>query len=186
MMDFAAYETAFRSWIEAQLPEVPVQYSTQKGGWQGTPRARINILASLRRGYDDTRWIEDGDQLTPTFEGHRELTCSVEIRSRDQRLDKSARYYLEKLRTSIRKPSVQDLFTDAGLAYQTTAGVVNLDEEKDGRIESVAVLDFIFNAIAQETDADEALDYVETNLIESTIDTPAGDNVGWSEDTFGG
>jgi hypothetical protein len=165
MMDFAAYEEATRQWIQTQLPGIDAQMRHEGGGWHGKPRALFHFMSSVGVGVDELRYelnadLETGTDYVPVVSGNRRVVLSVMMQTRDQTPEQQAQYYLEKLRTSLRKPSVQALFRVAGLAFATVAGVVNQDRWLDDRMESQAVMDLTFNTIAIDRDSEEADSYV--------------------------
>jgi hypothetical protein len=165
MMDFGAYETAARIWIQTQLPGVDAQMRHESGGWQGKPRALFHFQNSRGVGVDELRFelnadLETGTDYVPVVSGNRQVNLTILVQSRDQTPGQQAQHYLEKLRTSLRKPSVQTLFRDAGLAFASVEGVINQDRWLDDRMESEALMDIFFNAIAVDRDSEEADSYV--------------------------
>lgn len=188
-MAFDVYGPAVVAWIEGQLTadSVTAQFRHQQGGWQGKARARLQFISSRDLGTDELRWATDvgepaGSDHIPTVNGNRLLTLSILMQTRDQRHDKTARYYLEQLRTSLRKPSVKTALYAAGLAYATSETIQNLDRWVDDRWESQAQMDIHFNAVAIDRDTAEGASYVDTVIHSATIETPAGDDVGWTDE----
>lgn len=173
-MDIAGYKTAIKTWVEAQAG-ITAQWRDEQGGWQSKTRARLHLSAPLGRGTDYTRWTQDTDlaagvDFVPTFSGVREITLSIFVESRDQAGSGVAAFYLEKLRTSLRKLSVRTALRAAGLAHSTAEAVIDLDSWVDDRLESKAQLDVHFNTVVVEEDADEAASFVETFEITPTWD----------------
>lgn len=189
-IDFATHQTAIETWVGDQLG-IPVSWQAEQQLFQTKPRARLNIISVSDLGVDQVRWAYDseavaGEELVPAVTGLRNLTLSVLVESRSQTASGAARYYLEKLRTSIRKPSVMDALHTAGLALQTIESIQVLDEEIDGRLESRASLDFLFGVAVEESDATEAGAYVESADVTATIYDAEDNNKGWPEANFGG
>ena len=190
-MDFKAYDDAAIAWVQTQIPGVSAQVKNMRGGWRGKVRCRLNFMSSRDLGVDELRYEQDtdlpaGEDFVPTVSGNRQLTLSLLLQSRDQRAECTARWHLEKLRTSLRKPSVKTALRAAGLAYTTAESVVQLDRHVDDRWESQASLDIHFNAVVNERDTDEAGSYVDKASIAATLTAPDGvTDVGWTEETFG-
>lgn len=183
-MNLATYRTALASWVETQAG-ISAQWRDQAGGWQGKTRARLHLLNSMGVGVDEIRYNQDldlpaGEDLVPTYCGCRQITLQILVTSRDQTMP--AAHYLEKLRTSLGKPSVRALLSAAGLACSSVDGVVDLTSVVDDRVESVAALDVHFNAVDNETDSTEATGHVETVGIAAV--SPGDPR--WTEETFGG
>lgn len=189
-MQFQTYSTALQSWVETQLPGVTAQFKNQRGGWQSKTRARLRLKSSRDLGVDELRHVQDvslpaGADLVPTVSGLRLLTLSITLQTRDQSPDATARWHLEKLRTSLRKPSVKAALLAAGLAFTTAESVVPLDRWVDERIESQAAMDVHFNAVVNERDTAEAGSFVEKVGISANLIAPGGGDVGWTEEEFG-
>jgi hypothetical protein len=193
MMDFPAYEAAMLAWVEAQAPaglDLTAQFRNRQGGWQSKTRALLNVHTSRSVGVDKLRHQQDvtlpeGADLVPTVTGERQLTLSVLVQSRDQRSDQTARYVLEKLRTSLAKPSVLQAFRAAKLGFSRAEAIVDLDRHLDDRIESMASMDVHFNAVVNERDTAEADGFPERAGIAAELTSPADLDVGWDEIPFG-
>jgi hypothetical protein len=188
MMDIATFKNAIKAWVEVQAG-ISAQWRDEQGGWQGKTRARLHLHSSRSVGVDFLYHEQDqslpaGEDYVPTVMGNREITLSIKVESRDQDGNGVAIWYLEKLRTSLRKPSVRAGLYEAGLSFSTVETPQDLDKWLDDRIESVAVMDVHFNAAVNERDADEATSFVETTEIGSTLTDPAGNDVGWDPESF--
>ena len=182
-MNIAIYKTAIKSWVETQSG-LTAQWRDERGGWQAKTRARLHLHTTQAVGVDHIRWEQDtdldpGEDFVPTFSGNREITLSIFVESRDQSGSNVASYYLEKLRTSLRKESVKSTLRTAGLAFSTAEAVVDLTSWVDDRIESKASLDVHFNAVVNETDTDAVDSFVETVEIAAEMTNPSDEDVGW-------
>jgi hypothetical protein len=190
-MDWATYQAAIEAWVRGQLGSgVDVGWRDEAEGWLGKTRARLSVTGSESLGVDEVRWNLDGtrspgDDFVPTVSGLRNFVLSVLVETRDQRPSGAARFYLEKLRTSLHKPKARAALLAAGLAFQTATTVQNVDVTLDDRVESRAILDIRFGAAVNETDTTEADSYVDKAKIAATLETPAGGDAGWPEKTFG-
>lgn len=122
-----------------------------------------------------------------TICGDRALVLSIMVKSRDQSPTKTAMWYLEKIRTSLGKPSVLSALKTAGLAFARAENVQDLDGWLDDRIESVGVLDIHLNAVVNESDDDhtESGSFVETVEIAAELLDPLENDLGWDSESFG-
>jgi len=189
-MNIATYKTAIKTWVEAQSG-ITAQWRDEAGGWQSKTRARLHLHGTKAKGTDWVSYTQDTDldpgvDYIPTFKGNREITLSIFVESRNQAGSNVAIWYLEKLRTSLRKDSVKALLKTAGLAYSTVETPQDLSQWVDDRIESKASMDIHFNAVVNEIDADEADSFVETAGIAATLTKPDGADTGWDEEAFPG
>jgi len=161
-MNIETYKTALQAWVTAQTG-LPVQDRDSAGGWQGKAFARLHLHGGGGVGVDWLAWAQDedeapGEDFIPTVQGCRALTLSVLVRSRDH--GHTAGEYLDRLRTSLQKPSVKAAFQAVGLAFSTAENAVDLDGWDNDRTESVASLDVHLNAVVNERDAEEADSFV--------------------------
>jgi hypothetical protein len=105
--------------------------------------------------------------LGPHVTGLMSFTLEARIRSRDQSALRSARWYLEKLRSSLYHPVMLEPFVAAGVAFERSherLQIIKFDYE--GRVESVAILEAFFAVLSDLTfapaSASTTLDYVES------------------------
>ena len=182
-MNFATYKTALLAWVDAQGGlDSAAEMEGEEGGWQGKTRARLRIMAPKGVGIDHVTSEQDdelpaGTDMVPTYKGDRAFTCQITVTSRNQDGNGIASWHLDKLYTSLPKPSVKALFKAAGIAYSSAEEIRDLDHWSDDRNESQAQLDVRFNAVVNETDTAEADSYVETFEVTGTLTTPAGDDI---------
>lgn len=184
---------AIKAWVESQLPNASVVWENEAeaAGFQPQTVVRLNTLTSGAVGIDELRWTHDAGEpdpaidFTPTVSGNREFTLSILVSNRDQRATLDAHWHLEKLRTSLQKPTVRDALRVAGLSLQRYQPIQPLNEERKGRVESKASMDVIFNAVVNDTDTAEAGSYVEKAGITGTLYDLDGEDVGWVDEEFG-
>jgi hypothetical protein len=167
-VNLTTYRTAIKTWVEAQGSGLTAQWRDAAGAWQGKAFARLHLGA----GVDWIVWTQDEDldpgvDMVPTVQGCREMTLSILVRSRNQ--DYTAMGYLEKIRSSIHKPSVKTALRTAGLAVATAEAITDLEGWSDDRTESVASLDVHLNMVENEEDALEVDGYVETASVGSNF-----------------
>jgi hypothetical protein len=186
MMDFAAYKTAIKTWVEAQSGLI-AQWRDESGGWQGKPRIRLHLMSSAPLGvdwlgYDLDEGLEDGSDFVPTVRGNRTLTLSILCETRNQTSNNTASYYLEKLRTSLKKPSVRTGLYAAGLVVSSSEAVQDLAAWVDDRVESEAQLDVHLATVVNSKDEAEAGSYADRMTATAEFTTPADDAVGWTDE----
>lgn len=150
-----------------------IQFDDTAVGSLVTVGARLTL--SLQRYAD----------LLTTVSGDRLLTLTILVKSRDQGATHTATYYLEKLRTSLAKPSSLAILRAAGLAYSTAEEVIDLDGWTDDRLESMGSLDVHFNAVENEQDGVESTPFVETAEMSATLTADSGTDFGWQDEVFG-
>ncbi len=186
-MSIATYKTAIKTWIEAQANGATLQWRDEAGTWQSKPRIRAHLSAGADVGVDWLSWDYDselsaGSDFVPTVLGNREFLLSLVCTSRDQ--TDPAIAYLEKVRTSCKKPSVRAVLYAAGLVISSTERTQDLSSWVDDRTESQAQLDVHLSAVVQERDENEADSYVDHYTATGALTTPAGADAGPGEDEY--
>jgi hypothetical protein len=181
-MNWKSIQEALVVWVEAQSG-LKAQWRDEAQVFQAKARLKLSILTSSANGIDETRWEFDGtralgQEMVPRFCGNRNFTLSIQCETRDQRPEGAARHYLEKLRTSLLKPSVRALLNTAGVAYQSAAAIANLGGILDGREESRAVLDVFFSAVVNERDVNESGSFVEKIEVSHDLEKDQGNVTG--------
>lgn len=124
--------------------------------------------------------------ITPgklTFErtGPRQFTLSVRCDSYRQDDVYMARNTLEKLRTRMDWPRINDALDAVNCAYVDAKALVDLDAPKDSRVISMASIDFIFTTTDSEIDSENAIGYIgsvdiTSHLKEGAVELPAPPN----------
>lgn len=181
-LPLATYRTAIETWIAAQSG-ITVQARDNKGGWQSKPRIRYHLQDSDDLGVDWLSWAQDEDldagaDYVPTVHGNRSLLLSIQCETRDQSGNTTAMYYLEKLRSSLKKPSTRATLYAAGLVVSSAERVMDLSSWVDDRIESKAHLDLHLSAVVNDRDEAEGESFVEKTTVTGTFTTPAGEDIG--------
>ena len=82
--------------------------------------------------------------------GHREITISVQVFSRQARGESSARVLIEKARLCLANPVYRDELRSAGLVFVENHPVTSLDFTFQNRAENRATFDVVFRLILQE------------------------------------
>lgn len=178
-MELATVQTQLPALLTSLLG-IPCQWRTQPKQMIVGTQATLDWLGGTGLGADE-RSLTDVDAagaptevdadiaaVEETVYGLREATVQVTALSLDQTLDKSARAYLETLRTRLRWTSTVEAMKAMGLALVGIQPIVQLDPTKDGRINSQASLDIRLAYGVAETDAPGP--FIETARATSAID----------------
>lgn len=152
-MEWATLQTELPSLIGGLL-DLPCDFATQARKIQQSARVQLDIIAVAGIGTDEETWSADGaepNEMLETVHGLRELTLQVDVWNAEQRLEKSARSYLEQLRTRLRWTSSKDALRALGLGVIGIEDIVQLDPIEDGRRVSRASMDIRMAYGASET-----------------------------------
>ena len=185
-MNFTTQKAAMKAWVEAQTG-LPAVWRHEHRSWVGKTRALLDLHSTGGLGVDQLVYERDsslpaGADLLYTIVGSRQMRLSILVEGRDQTPGGDAQVYLERLRTSLRKPDVLSAFRDAKLSFASAETVVNLDMVVQGRMESRASLDVNLNALETEKeDVSSAGSYVDKVEISADF----GDGAGWTDEEFG-
>jgi hypothetical protein len=166
-MEWATLQTGLPALISALL-EIPCDFAGQPRTLQQGPRAQLDIIAIAGIGVDEETWDADGtepNEMRETVHGLRELTLQVDVWNAEQTLERSARRYLEQLRTRIRWTSSKVALRELGLGVIGFEDVVQLDPIEDGRRVSRASMDIRLAYGTAETD--EGVPSIETFRLQS-------------------
>lgn len=119
--------------------------------WADEPRKMIRrpfgtlaLGQSITIGRDHSGYTFRDSDITLDLYGHRELTVSVQIFSRQARGESSARSLIEKARLSLANPIHRDELRSAGLVFVENHPVVDLNFSFDQRHEARAAFDVVF------------------------------------------
>lgn len=187
------YRAVIKTWIENELSNynVEAQWVGDKGGWHNKSACavRMHLHSSRSVGVDHLRWEQDTDEedgldYIPTVSGNREITLTIFAKTRAVAVfnDGKAIFFLEKLRTSLHKPSVKSNFRAVNLALIRAESAVDLSSIYDNRIEDYASLDVHFNAVVNEQDYNEADSFAEKAVTTAELASPSGADVGWADE----
>jgi len=114
------------------------------------PYGVLSLGQSVSVGRDSSRYtFHDSDSVLDMV-GHRELTITVQVFSRQARGEHSARALIEKARLSLANPVYRDELRSAGLVFVENHPVTNLDFTFQNRAENRATFDVVFRLILQE------------------------------------
>jgi hypothetical protein len=177
-MDFSTLQTALPTLLST-LIGLPCQHATEPRKFITGPCAVVEFISQEGIGVDDRKWENldtngavttdpaAADTVRATQYGMREGVLQITAWSNDQRIDKSARFYLERLRTRLRMPSSLDALRAMGLAIVTIEKTVPLDLTEDGRVMSQASLDVRVGYGV--TEADAAVPFIERYRLSADV-----------------
>lgn len=125
--------------------------------WDDEPRKVLKkpygVLAlgqSLTVGRDFSGYTFRDSDSTLDIIGHRELTISVQVFSRQCHGDNSARFLLEKARMCLANPIYRDELRSAGLVFVESHPLLNLAFSFQNRAENRCTFDVVFRLVLQE------------------------------------
>lgn len=179
-MDWATLQTELPSLL-GDLLELPCDWRKQPRKMHTDARAQLDLVSHTGLGVDETSWTEldeddddEPDHVRATVHGLRELAVQVSVWSPSQSLDKSARRYLERLRTRLYLPSSLERIKALELALVGVEDLVLLDPSEDGREVSEAAMDVRLAGGSSELDA--PIPFIETARVRSEhLRNAAGD-----------
>lgn len=166
-IDFATIESALKSWLVASTG---LAAGTSAGGVSGVynelekipqpmmPFATFKVGAPRPQSTHDeeTRAYNGGNpagqEIETTIVGRREITISVEIRTKNATGSGTAKELLSAVETGAQKPSQRDLFNAAGLAFLGFETPVDLSGRLGPAGQGRAVQDFRFSCLSLDVD----------------------------------
>lgn len=157
-MDIEAIETALIDWAKA-VTSLPATWENKVAQMQMKLPARIVLTGPINIdtvGVDYVQWSDAaaGLEAQPTVVGHREFDVMVRVISRSQAGNKTANFYLEKLRAALARPSTLETFGEAGIAVLRMSKSTSFDAPFEERWESIASATWRLTAVI--LDADDA------------------------------
>lgn len=170
-MNYLAIQQVLKQWAAAQTG-VPVTWADQNAPrLPYTPGfVMLNIIAEVQIGQDEVRYeLNTGtNKMIPHVGGNRTLTVSCQAFTLSVKPPADSRSLIAKLRTSLKKPSVLQLFHDNGIAVVDAEGQRTMDELVDGRWISRSLMD-IRIAVADNI-VDDEISYIETVEATGTVE----------------
>jgi hypothetical protein len=177
-MDWQAFADGIKAWfaLHSTIPEGDVQWKGEPEGWLGRPCGFLNVLAHASAGgTDEVRLIDQGagEDAAIRLTGHRVITLSCQVRTRDQMPTGRACVLLERVRDALYLPSSQAVFQSVGVGLIDTVALIDLGRTFDKRAESAALLDIKFSAVLDSLPA-ETLGTIEQVRVGGTGGTGTG------------
>ena len=140
-MDIDAIQTVLGDWTKSVLA-LPTQWENQPQQVQAKLPARVVLTGPINIepvGEDYVQYPAGATNMVqPTVVGHREFDVMVRVISRSQAGNKTANFYLEKLRAALKRPSAIATFVDAGIAVLSMSQSTSFDAPFEERWESIA------------------------------------------------
>ena len=175
-MDFALIQTAVKDWLGTVtgLP-VEVQNEPRKHQIRVAGFCVIDPPTSISSSGVDYYTEEpavDPDFIVPTVVGRREFTVTIRVISRSQTPNKTSRFYLEKARTSLKKPSVLEHFQANEIAIIDLGPTATFDSPHDDRHESISAAELRLACTVVDTDSE--IGTIGTIEVSSHLEDPGG------------
>lgn len=173
-MDIAQIQEDLETWVRSQ--GLPCMWEDKPQKALTFPRVILSGPHSIVALGQDWVSNEDGPDNTsiPTVVGNREILFGLRVVNRSQAGNATGQFWCEKLRASLKKPSVLLHFEASNIAIVRLGPTLkSADEPVDGRVESVASVQLrIATTIAE---ADSAVGTIDTVAVESRLEDPSGD-----------
>lgn len=175
MIDFQTIQDALREWV-CKVSGLRTFWRHEATEHEDRPHCELSISSPDSLGTDETIYEYDPGQgvLRTTQCGQRLFTLGIKVITRDQSPTGAARWYLEKIRTALRKPSAKEAFQAANLALVEALPLINLDRLFQDRMESIELMDVRMATTAVEVDPGENVGYIEKTEVTSALRDPAG------------
>jgi hypothetical protein len=174
-MDIEAIEETLEAWARAQTG-LPAAWRNKPATMQIKLPARIELDGPTLIESPGQDWLMHEDasdtQVQPTVVGNREFTVTIRAVGRSQAGNSRGQFWIERLRASLKKPSVLALFQDANIAVVTAGPTAQYDAAFDNRVESIAAMEVRFATTIAETD--ELADAIAGTRLTSHIQDTAG------------
>lgn len=142
-MDIAAIQDALKAWVR-EVTACPCRWENQTTGLEmgKLVGAQIVLTGPMNIeavGEDYVARADAGAGLVqPTVWGHREFDVQVRAITRSQAGNKTAQFWLEKIRLALRRPSADTTFAEAEFAVLSMSKGVQFDAPFEERWESIA------------------------------------------------
>ena len=177
-IDFTTFEDEVLAWFKAETGLAFARWMHRKTKrFQAKQWGELHVLSVQGLGVDEVIGALGSGGAGADFDqqvsGQRLITVSCRVKSRSQNPTFTARHFLEKARTSLRKPSVRaTYFVPNNIAIVRHMALVDLDFRQDSRIVSLTNLDIVFATSVNE--ADDATTFIEKTVVSSDIKNAGG------------
>lgn len=193
-MDLESIETVLLAWVKTATG-MPGAWRDKPGTMQVKLPARIELDGPTlieQRGqdwliYEDDDVDPDADPtVTPTVVGNREFLVTVRSVGRSQEGNSRGQYWIERLRASLKKPSVLEAFREANIAVVMAGPTHQYNAPFDNRVESIAAMEvrFATTIAEQDTAADTIGHAVVTSHVQGVTGTELPSPPNLDEETF--
>jgi hypothetical protein len=126
--------------------------------WDDEPRAMIprpfgllSLGQSITIGRDASGYTFRDSDITLDIYGHREVTVTVQVFSRQARGEKSSRALIERARLALANPIYRDELRSVGLVFVENHPIADLNAIFQNRKESRAAFDVVFRVLLHES-----------------------------------
>lgn len=162
----------------AGLPVTAVTWRPLTGQWNPQTHVRLQVLGGLRAiGVDERRQRYDAgeDALLERIYGNRAIPISIRVETQDQDLVDSAYALADKIRTSLRRTSIQSRLRSEACLALSRMEAVRVEDYTDShtRQRSLAILDVTFLTQVSSEDSTD-LGYIERVYPTGEIENPDG------------
>lgn len=176
-MDLASIQEAVVAWVTASLPAtIPISWAGEPGTMQAKLPARIELDGPTMIVPIGQDWLMHEDasatEVTPTVVGNRELTIVVRAIGRSSAPNSRGQFWIERLRASLKKPSVLAAFQEANIAIVNAGPTAQYNAPNDNRVESIAAMEVRFATTISE--ADETGDAIASVKLTSHVSDTSG------------
>lgn len=161
-MNWAGIDSALIEVIRTAsgISDLDVYWVEQPQGWRSDVHVRLDPIAFVGQGRDETRQATVGTQVQQRVYGVRSLTVQVTCETQAQGLAGSAWALADDISTGLYREDTRDLLNnDAELGVATLGGVTQATyTDKHKRRRSAAVFPVTFNA--QTTRMGRLIDFI--------------------------
>lgn len=177
MIDFQKIQDTLREWF-CNASGIPAFWFGEEVENEEKPYCELQIGSTDGLGIDETRETfnpsEPGREVVRCQSGNRLFILSCRAKSRDQRPNYAARFYLEKVRTALSAAWSKAIFQENNLAFVEALPLVNLDEVFQDRQQSRALLEVQFATAVNVADPHDAGGYIAKTLVSSDYKDAGG------------
>ena len=149
-MNWELIQGALYAWAAAAMG-IPVWWADQDYPRNAFPYARLRITSDVPIGQDEVRYEDPGADadLNQFVTGQRQFVLSIQVFARSKWPTQNARFYLSKLRDTLKAPAGLALLAPADVKILGVEDSQDLSQLADGAMESRASLDLRMGASAR-------------------------------------
>lgn len=126
------------------------------------PYGVLSLGQSMSIGRDYSRYTFRDSDTSVDIVGHRELTISCQIYSRQASGDRSSRALIERARLCLANPVYRDELRSAGLIFVENYPVTDLNFTFQNRAENRSAFDVVFRLVLQESVANNNIGFFDS------------------------
>jgi hypothetical protein len=133
-----------------QATRLPFIWDENPRGLLPKPFGVLSLGQSITLGRDSYSYTFRDSDISLDLYGHRELSITVQIYSRQSNGALSARSLIEKARLALANPDLREELRKVGLIFVENHPVIDLNFSFDQRHESRAAFDVVFRVLLHE------------------------------------